>query len=128
MPADTAKRRTSPLSRRLVELRRRMGYSQRDFGQHLGVSGGLVSQWEMGKKVPGRVALAKIASLTGVSLDYLIGVRRMQESMPEDILELETKLLRLFRAAPPTFRQNLINLLFEAGEARRELNAECEQS
>lgn len=78
--------------------------------------------------MPGRVALAKIASLTGVSVDYLIGVRRMQESMPEDILELETKLLRLFRAAPPTFRQNLINLLFEAGEARRELNAECEQS
>lgn len=127
MPTDIAHARTA-IAERLIEVRKRAGYSQRGFGAALGVSSSLVSQWETGRKMPARTALARIASLTGINLDYLIGVRQMQTDMPEDILELETKLLRLFRASPPTFRQNLMNLLFEAAEARRELNAECEQT
>lgn len=51
-----------------------MGYTdQRSFALTLGVTGGLVGQWETGAKVPGRANLRRIAQICGVSIDYLLG-------------------------------------------------------
>lgn len=59
---------------RLKELRKELGYTQRDVGKHLGVGRTTVSEYEAGKIVPKQDNLVKLASFLGVSVDYLTGV------------------------------------------------------
>lgn len=59
---------------RLTEARLRAGFkSQADFAAELGVSRGLVGQWETGLKLPGRSNLAKIGERCLVSMAWLLG-------------------------------------------------------
>ena len=59
---------------RLKELRKELGYTQRDVGKHLGVGRTTISEYESGKIVPKQDNLVKLASFLGVSVDYLTGV------------------------------------------------------
>ena len=59
---------------RLKELRKELGYTQRDVGKYLGVGRTTISEYESGKIVPKQDNLVKLASFLGVSVDYLTGV------------------------------------------------------
>lgn len=58
---------------RLIELRQRMGYTQKYIALTVGVSGPTVSQWESGIRVPKHGHLQRLADLYGVTTDYLMG-------------------------------------------------------
>lgn len=58
------------LSRRIAAARRRLGKTQSEFGEALGVNQTTVSRWEKGA-TPDFAALAKIAQLTGENLSDL---------------------------------------------------------
>lgn len=124
---DIASRRV--IGRRLANLRKNAGYrSQRAFGKVLGVSGGIVGQWECGAKIPSRSNLVRIAELTGVSVDYILGSSLLPDE-PESLVEKterEIELLALYRAAPVQFQKNLVNLLRQAHLLRTEINHETE--
>lgn len=128
MPIDNTSRQA--IAARLVQLRQRAGYpSQREFALALGVTGGLVGQWESGTKVPGRANLVRIAVLTGVTVGFILGheppaAELRQAANGQNPLERE--LLRLFRLVPPVFQHNLVNLLRQAVEMRTSVNEECE--
>lgn len=78
-------RKTTALNvaNRLAAARLAANYrSQSDFATALGVSRGLVGQWETGIKLPGRANLAKIAKITAVPMEYLLG----QSNQPKQAL------------------------------------------
>ncbi|MDL2214108.1 helix-turn-helix domain-containing protein [Clostridia bacterium OttesenSCG-928-O13] len=57
---------------KLIELRRKKGYSQEMLADLLGVSRQAVSKWESGRAMPDIPKLVAIADLFGVSLDELV--------------------------------------------------------
>ena len=61
-----------PLSERILSLRTRMGLSQEDLAEKLGVSRQSVSKWETGQSVPDLDKLIKLADLFGISVDELV--------------------------------------------------------
>ena len=65
---------------RLIELRERMGYTQKYIALTVGVSAPTVSQWESGIRVPKHGHLQQLADLYGVTTDYLMG--RSNETAP----------------------------------------------
>jgi transcriptional regulator with XRE-family HTH domain len=64
----------STIQQRMIKARINAGYRSQDtFAKALGVSRGLVGQWESGVKPPGRDNLLKAAELCGVTPQYLAG-------------------------------------------------------
>ena len=61
-----------PLSEKILSLRTRMGLSQEDLAEKLGVSRQSVSKWETGQSVPDLDKLIKLADLFGISVDELV--------------------------------------------------------
>lgn len=59
--------------KRLQELRKECGLSQKDFAKAIGYSQAQISQWETGVNEPTSSALIKIAEYFNVSVDYLLG-------------------------------------------------------
>jgi transcriptional regulator with XRE-family HTH domain len=124
---DIANRRPR-IGPRLAELRKRAGYtSQRAFARAVGVSGGLVAQWEVSTKVPGRKNLLRIADLTGVTIDYILGGDQVRLiAAPKTAFEREQELLRIFRLAPVAFQENLVELLRQSRVIETTVDEECE--
>lgn len=59
---------------RIRILRREGKISQRDLGTMLGRTRNSVSQWELGKQVPGVVDIGEMCRIFRVSSDYLLGL------------------------------------------------------
>lgn len=59
---------------RIRILRREAKISQRDLGTMLGRTRNSVSQWELGKQVPGVVDIGEMCRIFRVSSDYLLGL------------------------------------------------------
>lgn len=65
------------MGRTISKLRRARGFTQIDLAQKLGVTNKAVSKWESGQGYPDISIIPHIASLFGVSIDYLmLGERR----------------------------------------------------
>ena len=60
--------------RRLRELRKEEGLSQRDLGEKLGACNQAVSFWETGSREPDLDTLKALAQIFDVSADYLLGL------------------------------------------------------
>lgn len=70
--------------KRLVELRTERKMKQQDLADALNVSRTAVASWETGHRTPDVKHLDQIASLFGVSVDYLLGrTERRTESLPD---------------------------------------------
>lgn len=59
---------------RFKDLREEKGISQEKLADELGVSHGIISFWENGKREPKLSNLILIAEYFGVSIDYLAGL------------------------------------------------------
>lgn len=82
---------------RLIEERKKKGYSQKFVAISVGVAASIVSRWESGKKIPSRESLAKLADLYGVTIDYLMGRGENIEAPAVDDSRLDEDLFRLIR-------------------------------
>lgn len=54
------------------EIRQRMRYSQKQFGELLGVGQSAVAMWENGTNYPGMEQLMKLSEISGESITELI--------------------------------------------------------
>lgn len=63
---------TIELANRLVEFRKKFGYSQEELGNQLNVSRQSISNWESGEVTPSIDYLKELAKIYGVSLDDLV--------------------------------------------------------
>ena len=59
--------------KRLIELRKMFGYSQRDMAKMLNISQPSYIRYEQGTSEPKQVNLVKLANIFDVSIDYLLG-------------------------------------------------------
>lgn len=60
------------LADKIINLRKKCGWSQEDLADQLGISRQSVSKWESGMSIPDLEKIVKISSLFGVSTDYLL--------------------------------------------------------
>lgn len=61
------------LSEKLRELRRQVGFSQRDVARQLGVSPSIISSYETGERTPSVENLLALSFLYKCSVDHLLG-------------------------------------------------------
>lgn len=61
------------LSKRIKELRKQKGYTQKEFADFIGVGQTTIANYEKGLRVPDTEKLNKIADYFQVTLDYLLG-------------------------------------------------------
>ena len=60
------------LADKLIELRKKSGWSQEELAEQLGVSRQSVSKWESAQSVPDMERVLQLSELFGVSTDYLL--------------------------------------------------------
>lgn len=117
-------------ARRMRIARKRVGLSQRELAQHLGVSRGAVANWESDNgPFPATERLQSIALITGVSFEWLATGRGQVThdgglgEVPAAAMEVvddpvELRLLQAFRGSSRR-RQSLIMDFAEARASRK---------
>ena len=60
------------LADKLIELRKKNGWSQEELAEQLGVSRQAVSKWESGASIPDLDKIIRLSGIFGVSTDYLL--------------------------------------------------------
>ena len=84
------------MNNRIKECRKAAGMSQKYVSMTLGLAGPSISNWESGKTKPTNENLVRLASLFGVTVDYLLGIdsTKPQEKAPtQDDARAEAKML-----------------------------------
>jgi transcriptional regulator with XRE-family HTH domain len=107
---------------RIRRARIAAGLSQRELAAAIGVSHGIVGQWESNRKVPGRDNLQKIADVTLVDPTAIL--RDVGSYHPGGVLVTNLRqiaLLRKFVLLSPRQQENLLELIGVAADVRREL-------
>ena len=82
---------TCSLAERLVELRKKQGYSQQEIADRLSVTRQTISNWECGQGAPALDKAAELAAIYQISLDELAGLVDEGEA-PEADLHILKKL------------------------------------
>lgn len=72
------------LGERLVELRKKHGYSQQEIADRLSVTRQTISNWECGQGAPALDKAAELAAIYRISLDELAGLAGEREALSED--------------------------------------------
>ena len=72
-------------SERLKELRKNMGYTQKEIAEQIGTSQPSYQNWEKGSRKPSRETIQKLADFFNVSTDYLL----CQTDIPNSTLEAD---------------------------------------
>ena len=68
--------KNSEFSARFSYLRKLSGLSQREIANKLGITDRAVSKWETGRGTPKFIHIPALASIFGVTTDYLFGCDR----------------------------------------------------
>ncbi len=110
----------SSVAQRLLKSRVDAGFtSQARFAKALGVSRGLIGQWESGSKVPGRQTLARAAKLCGVSMEYLCGESDNHALSTSAMNANEVRLLLAYRQLTMLEQERLLEFFTTGLKARR---------
>ena len=98
------------LADKLIELRKKNGWSQEDLAERLGVSRQSVSKWESGASIPDLDKILKMSSLFGVSTDFLLkDAAELPAPEMEDPVEVpESESVRVFTLAQATEYLDLV--------------------
>lgn len=115
----------SSVAQRLLKSRLDAGFtSQAQFAKALGVSRGLIGQWESGSKEPGRKTLAMAAKLCGVSMDYLCGASDNNTMSLTLTQSNEVRLVLAFRQLTLLEQERLLEFFSAGLKARRMAKSE----
>ena len=84
------------MNNRIKECRKAAGMSQKYVSMTLGLAGPSISNWESGKTKPTNENLVRLASLFGVTVDYLLGIdstKPTEKAPTPDDARAEAKML-----------------------------------
>lgn len=106
---------------RLKSRRERLGLSQQELGDRVGMAYQAISRYEANRSEPSAETLAKMAAALEVSADYLLGLvdepaTRLQEA---ELSALERKLVNTVRKG---LEVELLEVLLEIRRERDEAN------
>ena len=109
---------------RIRKVRLNAGLFQTGLAKAIGVSRGLIGQWEAHIGKPGRDKLEKLSALTGVSIDYLLGIS--EDAMPNGttVPPDAAQLLSLWPQLSPRQRRSHLELIRESISLRHEMEQE----
>lgn len=96
---------------KLIKLRRKLGLSQEEFGQLIGVSRQAVSKWELGQSQPDLESLKRIKEKFNVSYDSLMSDEKVLESS-NHFIELQRRKRQFFVLGVVLLFVSLFILLF----------------
>lgn len=88
---------TKPSSEYTKQARKKLGWSQNDLGQKVGIHGRHVGKYENGRAMPNADTIIRIAKALNVSIDYLLLDDFKEETIPSAILQ-DRNLMRKFEA------------------------------
>ena len=85
------------LADKIIELRKKNGWSQEELAEKLGVSRQAVSKWEGAQSVPDIQRILEMSRLFGVSTDYLLkdDMDYGSEAITESTAETDSPLRRV---------------------------------
>lgn len=77
------------LGERIKELRKKHKMSQKELAEKLGVSTSAIGMYEQERREPDSAKLEQLCEIFNVTLDYLLGRKTMQRTLPQsnDIIE-----------------------------------------
>ncbi len=75
------------LADKIINLRKKCGWSQEELAEQMGISRQSVSKWESGMSIPEIDKIIKLSELFGVSTDYLLK-DELEEALPTESKEL----------------------------------------
>ena len=78
------------LADKIIDLRKKAGWSQEELAEKLGVSRQSVSKWEGAQSIPDMNKILQLSDLFGVSTDYLLK-DSMEASEPVPTQDAETE-------------------------------------
>ena len=85
---------------RIKELREKCRFNQEKLAMKLNVSQSTISAYEVGERTPDLETIKSMASLFGVSIEYLIGVSDKKKNISHaDLLTDEIEMLSKYRQA-----------------------------
>ena len=73
-------------ARRLLDLRKRKGWSQPQLGKKLGTSGPIIGRYERGEMTPSIEVAKKLAEIFGVTVDYLVSDKEMPNILQDQTM------------------------------------------
>ncbi len=102
------------VSEKIYTLRTRLGLSQEELAEKLGVSRQSVSKWETGQSAPDLEKIIKLADLFGVSVDELVREKeRPQPPQPETKVVYVKEKWKLTRTQTTGFCLEVIGLALD---------------
>lgn len=102
------------VSEKIYTLRTRLGLSQEELAEKLGVSRQSVSKWETGQSVPDLEKIIKLSDLFGVSVDELVRAEeRPQPPQPETKVVYVKEKWKLTRTQTTGFCLEMIGLALD---------------
>lgn len=84
--------------KRLKELRKNAGLSQKQLGQMVGVTKSVISFYELQERSPSPVILIKLSSVFHVTTDYLLGLDRRETIDTAGLTEKDVLMLKALAA------------------------------
>ena len=72
---------------RIRQLREELDITQIELAKFLNITSATVSQYELGKRFPGRDMLEKISNFFRVSVDYLLGISNIRVQNDKSVTE-----------------------------------------
>lgn len=100
------------------------GKSQRDLADYVGVTKSTVSGWSHGVSYPRADTMEKICAYFQISLSMLVESRSAAEDdSPSLVSPHEYQIIKAYRKANPTTKENICKLLDVPGEKNTESSA-----
>jgi len=81
------------IGERIMILRERKGYTQKQLAQRLGISRNAVNLWEMSMSSPSMESLIELSKIFHVSTDYLLGLDTEEKIDISNLTEEEKKII-----------------------------------
>lgn len=114
------------IPQRLVLLREKKGYSQRDLAGILEIAPGTLAMWEKGRRNPKHDAIENMARALSCDVDYLVGntntpiTIKPMEDIFAGLTPQERELIELLRALPPEeYERKMEKIMFRIEEEEK---------
>lgn len=99
------------LGERIKSIRMKKNISQKELAEALNVNRSAISLYETNRKSPSRENTYKIATVLGVSIDYLLGLQTDLSLQTENINSETAHLMKRLDNMPQETKQNIIKLI-----------------
>ena len=86
------------LADKIIEERKKNGWSQEEFASQLNVSRQAVSKWESAQSIPDLKRIIEMANLFGVSTDYLLKDEMERAPIQNEEMEYSVYKVKIGRA------------------------------